>query len=306
MPARSTCLTCGRHLDSRPGRCRPPGSLRDIGCAGRGLRGLDALESRALFNGRRLAGDRRVASPTFIFATWTSLRPANMAACGRTLAAFRARPRLRHLGGSSSATHQSCTSTLATWAHGPGGQRPARSALSAGTAMGAAWKAAAAPGRRAAQGLNSAVSRADDQLPPGSARTMTPLIKSPCMTGWPARRTRGTATSRRRRPRSPTGAQVIDAVAMLQRLSPACSGACHGQWRSGPIRGAGPRRHDGGAVGCSLRRAAGAVECARGRAHPARRHACGLPPAQRRRHVLRAGRVLSRRRPRDLRRRRRR
>jgi len=119
----------------------------------------------------------------------------------------------------SSGTHQPCASTLAAWQHGPGGSA-LRSALTASSAMGAALES----GSRtrvtgAAQGLDSAASRADSHLPPvcadhGSAYQIA-------MHDWmigasDARDGRLEETSSK----IATGAHVIDAVTMLQRLSP--------------------------------------------------------------------------------------
>lgn len=120
----------------------------------------------------------------------------------------------------SSGTQQPCTSTLAAWLHGPGGS-DLNLALAAGTAMGAALES----GSRtrvtgAAQGLDSAASRADSHLPPACADhgAAYQIAMRDWMTGA------SDATNGKLEETSAkiaTGAQVIGAVAMLQRLSPA-------------------------------------------------------------------------------------
>ena len=119
-----------------------------------------------------------------------------------------------------SATHQPCTSTLQTWADGPGGQA-LYAVLSAGTAMGAALESGS---RTRVSGvgkvLDSAVTRADDHLPPACADH--DAAYQTAMQDWMT----GAADARNGNleetsAKIATGAQVIDAVVMLQRLSPA-------------------------------------------------------------------------------------
>ena len=119
----------------------------------------------------------------------------------------------------STGTHQPCTSTLTVWLHGPGGSA-LQSALTAGSAMGAALESGS-PTRvaGAAAGLNSAASRADSHLPPACADTGSAYQIG--MHDWiigasDARAGNLMGTSAK----IATGARVIDAVAVLQRLSP--------------------------------------------------------------------------------------
>ena len=119
----------------------------------------------------------------------------------------------------SSGTHQACASTLASWLHGPGGSA-LHSALTAGSVMGAALESGSlARVAGAAPGLNSAASRADSHLPPACADHGSAYQIG--MHDWmigasDAREGNLTGTSSK----IATGAHVIDAVAMLQRLSP--------------------------------------------------------------------------------------
>jgi hypothetical protein len=119
----------------------------------------------------------------------------------------------------SSGTHQPCTSTLASWLHGPGGSA-LHSALTAGSAMGAALESGSLTRvAGAAPGLNSAASRADSQLPPACADhgSAYQIGMHDWMVGASdARDGNLTGTSSK----IATGARVIDAVAVLQRLSP--------------------------------------------------------------------------------------
>ena len=117
------------------------------------------------------------------------------------------------------ATHQSCTSTLAVWLHGPGGSA-LHSALTAGSAMGAALESGSLSRiAGAAPGLNSAASQADSHLPPACADEGSAYQIG--MHDWEigaldARDGNliGTAS------KIAAGARVIDAVPVLQRLSP--------------------------------------------------------------------------------------
>jgi hypothetical protein len=121
---------------------------------------------------------------------------------------------------SASGTRQPCTSTLQAWLHGPGGG-DLHSVLIAGTAMGAALES----GSRtrvtgAAQELNSAASRADSHLPPACADqgSAYQIAMHDWMTGASDARDGNLEETSSK---IATGAHVIDAVAMLQRLSPA-------------------------------------------------------------------------------------
>jgi hypothetical protein len=121
---------------------------------------------------------------------------------------------------SSSGTDKPCTSTLQAWLHGPGGG-DLQSALIAGTAMGAALES----GSRtrvagAAQELNSAASRADNHLPPACADhgSAYQIAMHDWMTGASDARV---GNLNETSSKIATGAHVIDAVTMLQRLSPA-------------------------------------------------------------------------------------
>jgi hypothetical protein len=119
----------------------------------------------------------------------------------------------------SSGTHQACASTLASWLHGPGGSA-LHSALTAGSAMSAALESGSMTRvAGAAPGLNSAASRADSHLPPACADHGSAYQIG--MHDWmigasDARDGNLTGTSSK----IATGARVIDAVAVLQRLSP--------------------------------------------------------------------------------------
>ena len=152
---------------------------------------------------------RRLA---LIAAVYTA--SAALAACSSTTSSVPAAAAL------ASGTHQSCTSTLAAWLHGPGGG-DLHAALIAGTAMGAALES----GSRtrvtgAAQELNSAASRADSHPPPACADqgSAYQIAMHDWMTGASdAKHGNLAGTSSK----IATGAHVIDAVAMLQRLSPA-------------------------------------------------------------------------------------
>jgi hypothetical protein len=138
---------------------------------------------------------------------------ATLAACSSATATAPAATAL------SSGTHPPCTSTLASWLHGPGGSA-LHSALTAGSAMGAALESGSlARVVGAAPGLNSAASRADSHLPPACADDGSAYQIG--MHDWmvgasDAREGNLTGTSSK----IATGAHVIDAVAMLQRLSP--------------------------------------------------------------------------------------
>ena len=139
---------------------------------------------------------------------------AALAACSSTTSAVPAAAAL------TSGTHQSCTSTLAAWLNGPGGG-DLHAALIAGTAMGAALES----GSRtrvtgAAQALNSAASRADTRLPPACADhgSAYQIAMHDWMTGASDARD---GNLKETSSKIATGAHVIDAVAMLQRLSPA-------------------------------------------------------------------------------------
>jgi hypothetical protein len=121
---------------------------------------------------------------------------------------------------SPSESHQPCTSTLQAWLHGPGGG-DLHSVLIAGTAMGAALES----GSRtrvtgAAQELNSAASRADSHLPPACADlgSAYQIAMHDWMTGASDARDGNLEETSSK---IATGAHVIDAVTMLQRLSPA-------------------------------------------------------------------------------------
>jgi hypothetical protein len=118
-----------------------------------------------------------------------------------------------------SGTHQPCASTLQAWLHGPGGG-DLHLALIAGTAMDAALES----GSRtrvagAAQELNSAASRADSHLPPACADhgSAYQIAMHDWMTGASDARDGNLEETSSK---IATGAHVIDAVAMLQRLSP--------------------------------------------------------------------------------------
>jgi hypothetical protein len=119
----------------------------------------------------------------------------------------------------SSGTQQPCTTTLAAWLHGPGGSA-LHSALTAGSAMSVALESGSLTRvAGAAPGLNSAASRADSQLPPACADHGSAYQIG--MRDWMAGASdardgnlQGTSS------RIATGARVIDAVAVLQRLSP--------------------------------------------------------------------------------------
>jgi hypothetical protein len=119
----------------------------------------------------------------------------------------------------SSGTHPPCASTLASWLHGPGGSA-LHSALTAGSAMGVALESGSLTRvAGAAPGLNSAASRADTHLPPACADHGSAYQIG--MHDWmigasDARDGDLTGTSAK----IATGARVIDAVAVLQRLSP--------------------------------------------------------------------------------------
>src|ERR1700728_1683131 len=119
----------------------------------------------------------------------------------------------------SSGTHQLCTTTLTAWLHGPGGSA-LHSALTAGSAMGVALESGSLTRvAGAAPGLNSAASRADSHLPPACADhgSAYQIAMHDWMVGASdARDGNLTGTSSR----IATGARVIDAVAVLQRLSP--------------------------------------------------------------------------------------
>lgn len=119
----------------------------------------------------------------------------------------------------SSGTHQTCASTLASWLHGPGGSA-LHSALTAGSAMGAALESGSLTRvAGAAPGLNSAASRADSHLPPACADHGSAYQTA--MHDWmvgasDAKDGNLLGTSSR----IASGAHVIDAVTVLQRLSP--------------------------------------------------------------------------------------
>jgi hypothetical protein len=119
----------------------------------------------------------------------------------------------------SSATQQPCATTLAGWLHGPGGSA-LHSALTAGSAMGVALESGSLTRvAEAAPGLNSAASRADSNLPPACADhdSAYQIAMHDWMVGASDARDgnlQGTSS------RIATGARVIDAVAVLQRLSP--------------------------------------------------------------------------------------
>jgi hypothetical protein len=119
----------------------------------------------------------------------------------------------------SSGTHQPCTATLTAWLHGPGGSA-LHSALTAGSAMSVALESGSLTRvAGAAPGLNSAASRADSHLPPACADhgSAYQIAMRDWMVGASdARDGNLTGTSSR----IATGARVIDAVAVLQRLSP--------------------------------------------------------------------------------------
>jgi hypothetical protein len=139
---------------------------------------------------------------------------ALLAACSSTTASVAAAV------ASPSGTHQPCTSTLQAWLHGPGGG-DLHSVLIAGTAMGAALES----GSRtrvtgAAQELNSAASRADGHLPPACADlgSAYQIAMRDWMTGASDARDGNLEETSSK---IATGAHVIDAVTMLQRLSPA-------------------------------------------------------------------------------------
>jgi hypothetical protein len=205
---------------------------------------------------------------------------ALLAACSSTTASVAAAV------ASPSGSLQPCTSTLQAWLHGPGGG-DLHSALIAGTAMGAALES----GSRtrvtgAAQELNSAASRADNHLPPACADhgSAYQIAMHDWMTGASDARDGNLEETSSK---IATGAHVIDAVTMLQRLSPVTAGG-------DPNRAccACARRNDGGSVnrarsgsvhgarGCS-------VHCPRGgsvhrplsRSHPRCPHARRLLPA---------------------------
>jgi hypothetical protein len=120
----------------------------------------------------------------------------------------------------AAATHPPCTSTLQTWADGPGGQA-LHAVLSAGTAMGAALESGSKARVSGVAGvLDSAAIRADDHLPPVCADR--DAAYKTAMQDWltgaaDARNGNLEGTSAK----IATGAHVIDAVALLQRLSPA-------------------------------------------------------------------------------------
>ena len=146
-----------------------------------------------------------------IAAVYTAI--AALAACSTATATAPAAVAL------SSGTRQPCTSTLTAWLHGPGGSA-LHSALTAGSAMGAALESGS-PTRiaGAAAGLNSAASRADSHLPPACADhgSAYQIGMHDWMIGASDARDgnlMGTSS------RIATGARVIDAVAVLQRLSP--------------------------------------------------------------------------------------
>jgi hypothetical protein len=119
----------------------------------------------------------------------------------------------------SSGTQQPCTTTLAAWLHGPGGSA-LHSALTAGSAMSAALESGSLTRvAGAAPGLNSAASLADGQLPPACAdhASAYQIGMHDWMVGASDARDgnlMGTSS------KIATGARVIDAVAVLQRLSP--------------------------------------------------------------------------------------
>jgi hypothetical protein len=139
---------------------------------------------------------------------------AALAACSSTTASVPAAAAL------ASGTHQSCTSTLAAWLHGPGGG-DLHSALIAGTAMGAALESGSrARVTGAAQELNSAASRADNHLPPACADhgSAYQIAMHDWMTGASDARD---GDLKETSSKIATGAHVIDAVTLLQRLSPA-------------------------------------------------------------------------------------
>jgi hypothetical protein len=121
---------------------------------------------------------------------------------------------------SPSGTHQPCASTLQAWAHGPGGGA-LDSVLVAGTAMGAALESGSRTRvTEAAQELNSAARLAVRYLPPACADHGSAYQAA--MDDWitgasDAKDGNLSETSAK----IATGAHVIDAVAMLQRLSPA-------------------------------------------------------------------------------------
>ena len=119
----------------------------------------------------------------------------------------------------SSGTHQLCTSTLAAWLRGPGGSA-LHSALTAGSAMGVALESGSLTRvAGAAPGLNSAASRADSHLPPACADhgSAYQIAMHDWMVGASdAKDGDLTGTSSK----IATGARVIDAVGVLQRLSP--------------------------------------------------------------------------------------
>jgi hypothetical protein len=120
---------------------------------------------------------------------------------------------------SPSGTHQPCSSTLQAWLHGPGGG-DLQVVLAAGTAMGAALES----GSRtrvtgAAQELNSAASRADSHLPPACADqgSAYQIAMHDWMIGASDARD---GNLKETSSKIAAGAHVIDAVTMLQRLSP--------------------------------------------------------------------------------------
>ena len=119
----------------------------------------------------------------------------------------------------SSGTHQTCASTLQGWLRGPGGN-DLHAALTAGSAMGAALES----GSRtrvtvAAQGLNSAASRAVSQLPPACADrgAAYQIAMRDWMTGASDAKNGNLAGTSSK---IATGARLMDAVVTLQRLSP--------------------------------------------------------------------------------------
>jgi hypothetical protein len=138
---------------------------------------------------------------------------AALAACSSTTATPPAAAAL------PSGAHQTCTSTLAAWLHGPGGSA-LHSALTAGSAMGNALESGSLTRvAGAAPGLNSAASRADSQLPPACADhgSAYQIGMHDWMVGASDARDgnlKGTSS------KIATGARVIDAVTVLQRLSP--------------------------------------------------------------------------------------
>jgi hypothetical protein len=138
---------------------------------------------------------------------------AMLAACSSATASVPA------AAASPTGTHQPCTSTLQAWLHGPGGSA-LHSALTAGTAMSAALES----GSRtrvtgAAQELNSAANRADSHLPPACADrgSAYQIAMHDWMIGASDARD---GNLRETSSKIATGAHVIDAVAVLQRLSP--------------------------------------------------------------------------------------